>query len=102
MRISFPDEDSPGGLALVTRTKSDPKFYNDSRLWYAICKYLNRKGYDVIKKLMCKDGHLVSDTQHYVRARNKTWCIHDPNYQIENAYVDFNKGFLVLRRQSLA
>ena len=73
-----------------------PKCYNDSRLWYAICNELrNAFNFDVIKKLMWKDGNLVDQNQYYVRSRNMkelySFMIWDPYYQIRPMYKDYNR-----------
>lgn len=64
---------------LVTRTEGDPKRFRggtwgsaDSQALHWLKKELNAKhGYDLIKTLMYKDGHLTDDTQHYLRFRDK-------------------------------
>ena len=84
--------------AAVTREKVDPKYYNDSQLWHAIRNALIAKGHDVIKRLMWKDGHMVSDTQHYVRDRGSAWCLHFSAYALRYMYEDFNEGSLYLQR----
>jgi hypothetical protein len=62
----------------VTREKGDPVFSGtvnaagESRLLHHLKKILNARGYDLIKKHMAKDGHLMSDMQQYLRTRKKT------------------------------
>lgn len=65
-------------VALVTREPGDPIFKNggyagnraaESRFFYHIRNVLRGQGFDVIKKNMGKDGHLVDDLQPYVRTR---------------------------------
>lgn len=67
-----------GYRCTVTKEPGDPKFSGivnaagESRLLYHIKKILNARGYDLIKKRMYKDGHLMSDMQQYLRARKKS------------------------------
>ncbi len=62
---------------VITRENNDSKYKNsgwssaESQLLYHIQQKLNAQGYDLIKKRMWKDGHLVSDEQQYLRTRNK-------------------------------
>lgn len=44
----------------------------ESRLLHLIKKQLNSQGFDLIKKRMWKDGHLMDDLQQYLRTRKKT------------------------------
>ena len=82
---------------LIIKEDSDPKFYRESTLLYHIKKMLNQDGYNLIKKLMWKDGHLVSDSQHYLRTKNKSCnkphiCMWDNDYQIRLLHKDFNNN----------
>jgi hypothetical protein len=90
----------------VEREPGDPKFYqssgswgnNESRLLYHIKKKLNSMGYDFIKKLMWKDGHLTSQYQHYLRARKipvkprEIESIWDTSFAVRNCAEDYNEG----------
>jgi hypothetical protein len=92
-----------GNQCIVTREPKDPKFRDtnwgsgESTLLYNVKKELIKQGYDLIKKRMWKDGHLVSDTCQYLRAKkptdnpDKDIYVWDGNYQIRNAAEDFNK-----------
>ena len=67
---------------------------NENDLMLALKCELNRRGYDLIKKLMCQDGHMVSDTQYYLRARKKRTrggivFIYDDQYAVRNAAQDY-------------
>lgn len=76
----------------------------ESRLLYHIKNILNTRGYDLIKKRMWKDGHLVDDIQQYLRARkrsgdpkkdiyiwNHNWCIRGAEeYLNEYGQVDLS------------
>ena len=44
----------------------------ESRLLHLIKKQLNAQGFDLIKKRMWKDGHLMDDLQQYLRTRKKS------------------------------
>jgi hypothetical protein len=61
---------------VVERAPGDPRMRGgswgsaESQLLYHIKKYLNRHGFDLVKKRMWRDGHLVSDDQLYLRSRN--------------------------------
>lgn len=68
------------------------KFYSESLLWYKIKQALQAQGLDVIKKLMYKDGHLVSDTEYYIRDRKQTWYIRDIYYDIRPMTEVVNAG----------
>ncbi len=92
-----------GGSLIVTREDSDPKYYGtvnaagESKLLHAIKNELNRQGYDLIKKRMRKDGHLVDDMQQYLRTRKKgagkaDIYIYSGFWAIEGANERFNRG----------
>jgi hypothetical protein len=44
----------------------------ESLLLHKIKKILNARGYDLIKKRMWRDGHLMDDMQQYLRTRKPT------------------------------
>ncbi len=78
------------------RDRGESRVRNESELLHRLKRILAARGYDLIKKLMWKDGHLVSDTQHYLRARNKVTrggmvCIHDADYAIRNSAQYYNQ-----------
>lgn len=89
------------------REENDPKFYGrvngagESRLLYHIKVHLNNYGFDLIKKRMHKDGHLVDDLQQYLRTR---WersgtphvMIYSGFWMIRGAEQDWNKGKVTL------
>lgn len=81
----------------VIKEITDKKYYSESKLFYDIKNVLNAKGYDFIKKIMSKDGHLIGgDTYpYYLRERkikdNKQLCIYDNNYAIRFLFKDWNK-----------
>ncbi len=93
---------------LVYREKGDKAYYGvinaagESALLYAIKKLLNLQGYDLIKKRMHKDGHLVSEMQQYLRTRkpsgnpDKDIYISNSQWCIEGAEIDYNEGCVML------
>ena len=91
---------------IVTREPSDKPYplsaAGESRLMYHVKLALIGQGHDVIKKLMWKDGHLVSDTEHYIRERSGKWGAWYPAYAIRYATEDFNAGRLEYDRVNWA
>lgn len=95
-----------GSRLIVTREPQDKKFYGtyqasgESNLLYAIKQELNKKGYDLIKKRMNKDGHLVDDCQQYLRTRKKgsgkaDIYIYSGVFAYRGLNEDFNAGAAV-------
>ena len=94
---------------IVEREPGDPKFYGvrnaagESRLLYHIKQRLNNLGYDIIKKRMWKDGHLVDDLQQYLRTRKPTGnpsqdiVIWNPCWAIHGAEHWYNIGSVTLK-----
>ena len=84
------------GTATVVRTAKDKYIGSESAFWHALKALLRSSGEDVIKKLMSKDGHMVSDGIYYVRSRNMTrtgaFAIWDDQYAVRNVAKDFNSG----------
>ena len=83
------------GTCTVTRETSDPKYYSESRLLYHVKLALIAQGYDVIKKRMWRDGHMVDDTCQYIRDRKGAFAVWDDQYALRFTYEDFNKGSVV-------
>lgn len=81
--------------SLVVERAGSPKIYSESQLLHNIKVELITQGHDVIKKLMWKDGHMTSDTQHYIRERKGEFAIWDGNYQIRLANEAFNSGEVI-------
>ena len=75
-----------GNACIVTREPGDPRFTGvvnaagESRLLYHVKNELNKQGYDLIKKRMWRDGHLVDDLQQYLRTRKRTGDPHKDIY----------------------
>jgi len=88
----------------VIREKGDRKFYGvynaqgESKLLHAAKKELKKQGYDLIKKRMWKDGHLVDDIQQYIRTRKiPGFCIYNRRWSVRGAEEDYNsKGEVTL------
>lgn len=95
-------------VCIVTREKGDPKFYGvvngagESKLLYAVKKKLNDQGYNLIKKRMYKDGHLVDDLQQYLRTQKpsgnpeKDIYIYNSNWNVQGAEENYNKEGIVI------
>ena len=92
------------GVCVVTKEPGDPKCHGikfakgESRLLYHVKNILNSQGYDLIKKRIQKDGHMMGDQyQQYLRTRKpssdpeKNIYIYNGRYQIEGAEEDFNR-----------
>lgn len=83
-----------GGSAKVFRD-GGPKTYKESTFWFKVKQTLQEMGYDVIAKRMWKDGHLVDDSQIYVRSRKYTpdsFMIYQTDYAIRSVYEGYNKN----------
>lgn len=96
---------------VLTREKGDPKFYGvvnakgESGLFHFLKKFLNTNGYgfDLIKKRMARDGHLVDDLQQYLRTRkagpdpSKNVMIWNAEWAIAGAEEAWNRGRVTLQ-----
>jgi hypothetical protein len=76
---------------------SPPGWYGaESRLLHHVLRILNARGYDLIKRRMWRDGHMVG-TEHtrYLRSRNvrgmPSLCIYHADHAVEVAAKSFNK-----------
>ena len=83
------------GFISVTREESDPKVYSESLLLYRLKLALNKKSFDLIKKRMWKDGHMMGgDDMQYLRSRNRKakpgYQIFDGRYALRLTTEDFN------------
>lgn len=97
-----------GNTLIVTREEGDKKYYGtvnaagESKLLHDIKTELNKQGYDLIKKRMGKDGHLMDDMQQYLRTRKKgagkaDIYIYNGFWAMRGANDDFNEGEVILR-----
>ena len=113
MQVKFSIGPDAGNVT-ITRDESDPKFYRsggwggghgweaEHTLMYHIKKFLNERGFHLIKKRMSSDGHLYgSDPTPYicppvcqtvVQAQTPQIYIYDGNYALRCSNEDWNKG----------
>lgn len=92
----------------VEREAGDPRFYGvknaagESRFLGWLMGILNKHhGYDLIKKRMWRDGHLVDEMQQYLRTRSlkskgPQVAIYNGHWAICGLDEDFNRGEAVL------
>ena len=93
------------GVVILELSKGDKRPRSESHLMYMLKCALAESGKagtrDLIKKLMWKDGHLVADTQHYIRSRHGTVMIWDSDYSIRDSVKDLAKDgsvkFMIVR-----
>jgi hypothetical protein len=91
MRLNF-----VGTCLQVQRQTGDPPARNESHLLYQIQQQLNDEGDHWQKRLMWKDGHMVADSQHYLkmakrhRLKDYPLYIYDCAYAIRNSAQDYN------------
>ena len=76
---------------------SAPGWYGaESRLLHHVKRILNQRGYDLIKKRMWRDGHIVgTEYSQYLRSRHvrgtPSLCIYHANHAVEISAELFNK-----------
>ena len=103
-------DDCQVGEVTFTREANDPKFYGighakgEHALFNFIKKWLNERGFKLVKVRAQDDGHLVGDEfQPYLRV-TKDWprndiphiCIISGFYALRGANEDWNKGEVTL------
>lgn len=89
------------GALRVLKEPGDRRYGKDESLfWYHLrCKLLEM-GYDVVKRRMYKDGHMVLDSLFYVRDRKHRWCLYDNLSAVRFMSQDFDtKGEVSLSIQ---
>jgi hypothetical protein len=92
------------GHVVLTREDSDPKFHGilhakgEHALFYFIKKWLNARGFSLIKKRAQNDGHLVDEYQPYLRSKKgiPDLMIISGFYALRGANEDWNKGSVTL------
>jgi hypothetical protein len=95
---------------VVEKESGDPHFSNggyanaESTFLYHVKQELIKQGFDVIKKRMWKDGHMVDEHQQYIRTRHwggdNDFCISNLNWAIRDAGQTFNEyGMVILARE---
>ena len=93
-----------GQTATVTREKRDTRIRGgtwgtpEAAFFGRVRDALRARGLDVIRQEMAADGHLVSEGQHYVRARDGSFCLYDGSYAVRDITEEFNQpeGAVVL------
>jgi hypothetical protein len=75
----------------VTREEGDKRVKNESQLLHLVKVEMLKQGFNVIKKRMWKDGHLVDDEQQYIRTRGWRFCVYNAHYAITDAAKAYNK-----------
>ena len=97
-----------GGTVTFHREDGDKKYYGqrhaagEHNLFYAIKKWLNERGFDLIKKRAQNDGNMIGDQyQPYIRIRSRNSqaphiAIYSGFYALRGANVDWNEGAVTL------
>ena len=101
MKVTLKLDALGNGICTVEREPGDPRMHRggwgtaESQLLRHVQRALQQQGYDVIKKRMWKDGHLVDEYQQYVRERNpvgqRQLSVWHGEYAIEDAGAKFNR-----------
>lgn len=103
MRVTYQPEYH---MLTIRREPGDRRASTESHLLYQVKHALQHMyGLDLIKKPMWKDGHLVADTQHYLRSRTlrgTVLMIHDDYYATRSTCEDYNRGDAVTFRVDTA
>ena len=77
----------------VMREATDRSLYGDSRFMYHVKQAIQRTlGLDCIKKLAWKDGHLVDNHMHYIRARDWSFYVWDTQAAIRSISEDYRSA----------
>jgi len=83
------------GNSLIVSRGAGKKIYSESAFFHKLKLELIKVGFDVIKKEMAKDGHMVSEGIYYVRSRNMNkpgaFMVWDGDYQIRATYTPYNE-----------
>lgn len=95
--LKISKQEKYNGICVIAREAGDKKFYNESVFMHHVKLALIKQGYDVIKKLMYKDGHMVDDHDYYIRDRKGRFGIYDTESAVRPMYEPFNeRGEVVL------
>lgn len=88
---------------IIIKLEATDKFPTESSVYHALKLKLIEMGFDCIKKLMWKDGHLVDSDKYYVRQRAGNWAV---TYEMHHQYAlhqDLKKsGFVELTMNNLS
>ena len=76
---------------LVEKEPGDAPVSGESCLLVQVKRKLQEQGYDVVKKPMWRDGHLVSADQRYIRARDWSFCVLDADFAIRDSAQAYNR-----------
>ena len=57
---------------IIIKRNNDKKIYNESILYFKIKEKLNKRGFNLIKKLIHKDGHMMGGPRDYY-LRDRKW-----------------------------
>ena len=99
------------GAVTFYREEGDPHFHGikhakgEHALLHFIKKWLNARGFDLIKKRAQQDGHMLGDQyQPYLRCRHKNSnsphiMLYSGNYALRGANEDWNNGEVRLLMQ---
>jgi len=98
MNVMFKDN-----LCVVTWQKGDGymNLSNESRFLYHLQHTLKlTKKFDLVKKRMWKDGHMVAEEQQYLRTRSwrsvlPHFCIYNHNYALYDAGQQFRQARII-------
>ena len=81
----------------VTVTRgSDSRIQRESIFWYYLRKAVNALGYDVVRQIPKKDGHLTSMPYYLKDRKSGEAFIWDGNYALRMAHEEYNKGTIDL------
>jgi hypothetical protein len=93
-------------VCTLEREPGAPRMNNESALFYALKKELQKQGHDVIKKCPAKDGCMFGNeyvywvrTRRYVCPPGKNpggFGVYDGQYAIRLAHLEYSTGELIL------
>lgn len=75
----------------VKRFPGSPRMPKESTLFRHICRLLNDAGFDVVRQVPDKDGHMFG-APYYIRDQKRRWCLYDTDYAIRDMAKAFNEG----------
>lgn len=77
---------------VVEATAEKERYRTESAFFYALKIVLQAQGYDVIKRLMSRDGHLMGEEKytHYIRDRKWKFAVIDGNWAVRAVEKEFN------------
>lgn len=75
---------------LIVTTDEKEKYYKESTLYYHIKKELLKQGFDVVRQVPEKDGHMTS-APYYIRDRKGKYCWIDDSSAIRELQTELNE-----------